>query len=271
VDESIESGNELIIDKTGPIPYYHQLKLFLVGQIESGRLTPQQRLPSESEFCNKYNISRTVVRQALKELKNEGFLTTEKGKGTFVAKPKIIEGLVQSLAGFYEDLKKRGYRVTSGIIGNEVTAATHTVALALKLKPEAPVIKISRLRMLNNEPSVFVTTYIPQVLCPGLLDEDLKNKSLYALLEEKYGYKIEKSHRYIGVSLANEYEAELLNIDVGAPLLELESVGYLQDGSPVEYFHSLHRGDRTKFEVELVRLQSIGQVKGNDGTNNGFN
>ncbi len=259
MDESVEIGDELVIDKTGPIPYYHQLKLFLVGQIESGRLTPRQRLPSESEFCERYNISRTVVRQAIKELKNDGFLTTEKGRGTFVAKPKIIEGLAQSLSGFYEDLEKRGYRVTSGIIGNEVAAASLSVALALKIKPDSPVIKISRLRKLNNEPSVFVTTYIPQVLCPGLRDEDLKNRSLYALLEKKYGYKIEKSHRYIGVSLANEYEAELLNIDVGAPLLELESIGYLQDGIPIEYFHSLHRGDRTKFEVELVRLQSIGQ------------
>ena len=166
MDESIGIGDEHVIDKTSPVPYYHQLKLFIVGQIESGRLIPQQRLSSESEFCERYNISRTVVRQAIKELKNDGFLTTEKGRGTFVAKPRIIEGLAQSLAGFYEDLEKRGYRVTSGIIGNEVSTASPSVAMALKIKPESPVIKISRLRKLNNEPSVFVTTYIPQILCP---------------------------------------------------------------------------------------------------------
>jgi len=64
-------------------------------------------------------------------------------------------------------------------------------------------------------------------------------------------------HRYIGVSLANEYEAGLLGIEVGSPLIELDSVSYMEDGRPLEYFHALHRGDRTKFEVNLVRLTRV--------------
>jgi len=243
------------IDKSSPVPYYHQLKVFLLNEIESGRLLPLQKIPSETELCERFDISRTVVRQAIKELQNEAYLTTEKGKGTFVSRPKIVGGLVQSLTGFYEDMARRGFTVSTDILVHEVQSVPPRAAEPLGIETGTPVIVISRLRRLNGEPSVYVTTYIPREICPGLISENLSNQSLYAVLEGKYGLQIHKGHRYIGVSLANEYEAGLLNIEVGSPLIELDSTSYLKDGRPLEYFHALHRGDRTKFEVELVRIK----------------
>jgi len=245
------------IKKHIPVPYYHQLKTYILGEIESGRWVPQQKLPSEAEFCDQLDISRTVVRQAIKELQNEGILTTEKGKGTFIAKPKIIEGFVQALAGFQEDMEQRGFRVTTQILKQELTPASRRVADELKVKVSTPVIMLSRLRRLNEEPSVYVTTYIPQELCPELLHASMENRSLYEFLWNTSNLEMHTGRRYIGVSLANEYEASLLEIEVGSPLLELDSVSYLKDGRPLEYFHALHRGDRTKFEVKLIRLKSI--------------
>jgi GntR family transcriptional regulator len=255
MDNEPVTKSPAFIDKSSPVPYYHQLKVFLLNEIESGRLIPQQKIPSETELCERFDISRTVVRQAIKELQNEGYLTTEKGKGTFVSRPKIVGGLVQSLTGFYEDMARRGFTVSTDILVQEVQNAVQRAAEPLGIETGTPVIVISRVRRLNGEPSVYVTTYIPQKICPALVDEDLQNQSLYALLEGKYGLEIHKGHRYIGVSLANEYEAGLLNIEVGSPLIELDSTSYLKDGRPLEYFHALHRGDRTKFEVELVRIK----------------
>ena len=97
--------------------------------------------------------------------------------------------------------------------------------------------------------------HLPEDICPDLVGEDLATQSLYTLLEEKYALQIHRGRRYIGVSLANEYEAGLLNIEVGSPLIELDSTSYLKDGRPLEYFHALHRGDRTRFEVELLRIK----------------
>jgi len=250
-------SREFQIDRESPVPYYHQLKLFLRSEIESGNFKPDQKLPSEAEFCEKFNISRTVVRQTIKELQNEGYLTTEKGKGTFISRPKIVEGFVQSLSGFYEEMVKRGFKVTTHILKQELNPASHRVAEQLKVEVHTPVVTISRLRKLNDEPSVYVTTYIPEGICPKLLHADLENKSLYTFLEQTCGLEIHKGHRFIGVSLANEYEASLLNIEVGSPLIELDSVSYLKDGRPLEYFHALHRGDRTKFEVDLVRFKYV--------------
>ncbi len=256
MSELVPLGEGYVIDKESPVPYYHQLKLYILSQIESGNWKAEQKLPSETEFCEKLDISRTVVRQAIKELQNQGYLTTEKGKGTFIAKPKITTGFVQNLIGFYEDFVKRGFKVTTQIIKQRLDPAPRRVSEALRIPVNAPVITLSRLRKLNDEPSVYVTTYIPQELCPQLLHEDMENKSLYAYLE-KCGLKIHTGHRYIGVSLANEYEAGLLGIEMGSPLIELDSVSYLEDGRPLEYFHALHRGDRTKFEVDLIKFEDL--------------
>jgi GntR family transcriptional regulator len=254
--------DDFYIDKNSPVPYYHQLKIYLTSEIEAGNWAPEQKLPSEAEFCNRFKISRTVVRQAIKELQNEGYLETEKGRGTFIARPKIIEGFVQSITGFYEEMAKRGYRITTHVLKQELSPASRTIAEALEVESGAPVITLSRLRKLNDEPSVYVTTYIPQGLCPELLKADLENKSLYDFLEHTgYGLKIHRGKRYISVSLANEYEASLLNMEVGAPLIELDSVTYLEDGRPLEYFHALHRGDRTRFEVNLIKLKASDQYR----------
>jgi GntR family transcriptional regulator len=241
------------IDRSSPVPYYHQLKVYILGEIEAGNWLPERKLPSESEICERFTVSRTVVRQAIRELENQGYLTTEKGIGTFIAKPKIIESFVQRLSGFYEDMAARGFRVTTRILKQELVAAPRTVAEALRVAVNTPVVTLGRIRMLNEEPSVYVNTYVPQEICPKLLRADLENKSLYAFLERECGLKIHKGHRYIGVSLANEYEASLLEVEAGSPLIELDSVSYLKDGRPFEYFHALHRGDRTRFEVELLR------------------
>ena len=97
------------IDFDSPIPYYIQLIEMLKEKINQDELKPGDQIPSEPELCEMYGISRTVVRQALKEMEYEGLIYRRKGKGTFVAEPKISESLVQKLTGelsekFYEQI-----------------------------------------------------------------------------------------------------------------------------------------------------------------------
>jgi GntR family transcriptional regulator len=80
-------------------------------------------------------------------------------------------------------------------------------------------------------------------------------------MERRYGLVITHGHRLIGAVAANEYEAGLLRIAKGAPLIQLDSVSFLGDGTPIEYYRALHRGDREQFSVELVRVQERGAVK----------
>lgn len=249
------------IDFNSNIPYYIQLIDVLKGQINSGGWQIGDQIPSEPDLCETYGVSRTVVRQALRELELEGLIIRRKGKGTFVAKPKISESLAQKLTGFYQDMVERGHQPVSQVLCQEVVPAGEKVASYLDIEPGTRVIDIKRVRSVNDEPIVLVTSYLPYELCPRLAETDLTNQSLYAFLENECGIMIAYGRRSIEAVAAKKDEAKLLHIAVGAPLILLDSVSYLEDDTPIEYYHAVHRGDRSRFEVELVRIKEVGRVR----------
>jgi GntR family transcriptional regulator len=248
------------IDRNSFIPLYIQVIDSISEYIENNHLSPGFQLPGEAELCRFYDVSRTVIRQALQELEYKGLIYREKGRGTFVAKPKIHESLFQELTGFYQDMVAKGHRPRSDVLKQEKVSANKKVAAYLGLEVNDPIIQIDRLRYVNHEPIVLVTTYLPYHLCPELLDVDLKNQSLYAYLEREHGIQIARGKRFLEAVIANQLEAELLKVDLGSPLILLNSVSYLLDGTPVEYFHALHRGDRSRFETELIRVRQPGEL-----------
>lgn len=242
------------INRSSAIPYYVQVRDTIQARIHAGVWQPGDQLPGEPELCRIFAVSRTVIRQALNDLVNKGFLIREKGKGTFVAQPKIRESLVQKLTGFYQDMVEQGHVPTAQILRQESIPASQKVASYLQISLGTPVITIERLRFVQEIPIQLVTTYIPFSLCPALLDEDLSHQSLYAFLEKTCGVFIARGRRSIEAVPANEHEARLLHVQRGAPLILLDSVSFSSDGNAVEYYHALHRGDRTRFEVELIRV-----------------
>src|SRR4030067_2931065 len=149
----------LVSDRTSPVPYSAQVKGLIRRRIERGEWPVGDQLPVESDLCRMFEVSRTVVRQALRDLSDEGIVARRKGQGTFVAEPKIGESLVQRLSGFYQDMTERGHAPVSQVLKQEVVRASAKVAGHLGLPREAPVIEVERLRFVNDEPIVLVTTY----------------------------------------------------------------------------------------------------------------
>jgi GntR family transcriptional regulator len=227
----------------------------LKEKVQRGTWVPGDQIPGEHDLCEMYRISRTVVRQALQELELEGVINRQRGKGTFVSLPKISEGIVQKLTGFYQDMVERGLRPGTKVLHRNVGPSTEKVARFLNINPGEKVIDILRLRFINEEPIQLVTTYVPFDVCPALASVDLTNRSLYEFLEKECGVVIAKGRRYVEAVLANDSEAELLGIERGAPLLMLDSISFSETGQPIEYYHALHRGDRSRFEVELVKVR----------------
>jgi len=254
--EQVKISKNNTIDHSSPLPYYFQLKELLVNEIKKGRLKREQQIPSEFKLCEQFRVSRTVVRQAIGSLVQNGYLNRVKGRGTFVTRPKITENLFQNLTGSYEDMIARGIKLITKVLEQTKQEADSEILERLKLKPEEPVIKIKRLRFIGSEPIALVTTYLPCKICPSLLGEDLTNQSLYGVLEEKYNLKIAHGHRSLEAVSADKQTALLLGVKVGTPLMLLNSISYLKDGRPIEYFSALHRGDRSKFVVSLIRVRN---------------
>lgn len=249
------------IDRDSYIPFYIQVINQLTEYIEENDFPPDHQLPGEAELCRTFDVSRTVIRHALQEMEYKGLIYREKGRGTFIAQPKIHESLFQELTGFYQDMVAKGYQPISDVLKQEKVKASPKFAGYLELSPGSPLIQIDRVRYINQVPIVYVTTYLPYHLCPKLLQVDLTERSLYAYLENEYGLQIARGKRFLDAVAANEFESDLLKVEVGAPLMLLDSVSYLEDGTPIEYYHALHRADRSRFEVELVRSNEPGELE----------
>ncbi len=243
------------IDFASHIPYYIQLMDILKDNVQQKTWLPGDQIPGEQDLCELYGISRTVVRQALRELELEGVIRRRKGKGTFIQETKISEGLIQKLTGFYQDMIERGLKPGTKVLHQNIVPSNEKVAGYLNVAVGEMVVDIQRLRFIDDEPIQLVTTYIPYDICPSLATVDLTNRSLYEYLEKESGIFLTKGRRTIEAVLATETEAALLGIDRGAPLLMLDSVSFSEDERPIEYYHAVHRGDRSRFEVELMRVR----------------
>ncbi|MGB8954369.1 MAG: GntR family transcriptional regulator [Tumebacillaceae bacterium] len=241
-----------MLNKNIPIPLYYQLKERLTQQIMGGDFQPGTLMPSERELSDRYGISRMTVRQALGEMVKEGLLLREQGKGTFVAEPKITQGLLR-LTSFSEDMQSRGLKPDSHVRAVYVQDTPPVVAAALGLAEKSQVIVLERVRLADQKPMAFEVTHVPVMLFPGLVQEDLHTSSLYTILEEKYGVKIKYARQSIEVGLSNRVESDCLGISIGSPVLKMERVTYDADEHSFEVVKSVYRGDRYKLHVELHR------------------
>ena len=109
------------IDRESPVPFYFQLAAMLEHEITAGRWKPGGQIPSEPDLCTAYGVSRSVVRQALQRLEQEGFIVRRKGHGTFVAEAQPRSWLLQSADGFFQDeVDRRGRRVDATSISMRI-------------------------------------------------------------------------------------------------------------------------------------------------------
>jgi GntR family transcriptional regulator len=253
------------IDKTSPVPYYYQLRQLLERSVTSRALAVGEQVPTEAALCERYEVSRTVVRQALSDLERQGLLIRVKGKGTFVAEPKLTELVAQSLTSLHEDLAARGQQLETKVLRLEVEPVSPHVAQMLRLPESERIVLLERLRLLNGEPLVVTTAHMPYSLCAPVLELDMSGRSLFETYERELGFKLHRGTRAIEARAAGRDIARHLGIPEGAPVLAFTGVTYLGDDRPIEYFVGIHRGDRSRFEVELFRPSGNREPGSTDG------
>jgi GntR family transcriptional regulator len=239
------------IHRGAPTPYYAQLASILRAQIGDGTYGPGDPLPAESELCATFGLSRTVVRQALDELVAEGLVQKERGRGSFVTKPKVADLVVQELRGFSDEMGARGHEIGTIILGQEITVVPQQFAADLGLRYGAKVVHIVRVRTANGDPLVKVDTYLPLPRFRRMATMDLEGRSLYEALEDGFGVRPKGGRRRIEAVVANRELADILGVEVGSPMLELTALTTDEDGIAFELFRAYYRGDRTSFEVRV--------------------
>jgi GntR family transcriptional regulator len=248
---AVEVRRLLKISFAGGAPAYVQIENGIADAIAATVLVPGDRLPAEHNLADDLDVSRMTLRHALERLEQRGLVTRRVGRGggTFVARPKIELDLT-TLAGFSEQLRRRGMAAGAEILSARRARAERRVARPLGLRSSASVYEIARLRTADREPIALEHSYLPASRFPGLLDLPL-DASLYDLLGEHYGNAPVEAVEKLEALAAGGEEATLLRIKVGSPLFQIERIAYDADGTPVEFAHDRFRGDRTRLVFGL--------------------
>ncbi len=232
------------INHNSDIAMYKQLTNIIISQIKEGELSPGDRLPSEAELVRKYNISRVTVRAALKNLEEDGILVRSQGKGTFVASPKSCYKADDHI-GFTRSCRLAGKHPKTSLLKSEMVYPSDNTKQFLRLGDEEQVIMTERLHFVDERPISIETNYYPKKL-EFILKEDLEG-SLFEMLEQKFHIFIEHSTRTLEVCYSTPYEAKLLEIKRGTPLLLFKDRLVDAAGNPLLFSKQVYCTENMEF------------------------
>lgn len=230
-------------------PLYYQLAEIIIEEIKEKNLQENDKILTEREYCEKYNLSRATVRQAIAYLEKKGYIYKIQGCGTFVSSRTMKQKLLKFYS-FTEEMKKQGKVPESKILSFKEIKADEKISKELKLNVDDKVFELIRLRIADGEAVMYEKTYLPAKKMPELSKKDLLKNPLYDILQSRYKLSFTKALERFSVLSADKKTADVLNISENSPLIKLQRWTYTGI-EIVEYTVSSVRGDRFEFEVEL--------------------
>jgi len=238
------------------IPLYHQLKSIILEKISCGQWKEGDKIPSELELINIYKVSRTTVRQALDDLVHQRILKRIQGKGTFVT-PFLSTRAEYRLAGFTRMMQSRGIKIHSKVINFKTVPAPNHVAKMLAVENSSAVIRLQRVRMIQEKALLIDVNYLPYIRFHAILEKDFSSDSLYALLMREFKTIPTRSSQVLSAIACPSKEAQLLQVKEGSPILQLEAIVYDQNDVAFDFATSYFRSDRYKYQVEVFQDRAI--------------
>lgn len=240
------------VDRYNQEKLYIQLTRIFLDHISSGKWQLNQRIPTETDLCREYGVSKITVRQAINNLASDGYLLKVQGKGTFVTSVTSVVGAVMRT------------RLTEEMFGKEVKVEKEILARGIAepppdirtyLKTDEAIYHILGRRKANSSPAYLDESFIPYVMLPGIETIELTNLSLYALLQEKATRKVFKVIQTIEVMTLPPGLAGHLDLREGQDVLAVHRLLLSSDDTPVGYTRFLGRTDRYKFQTEFERIK----------------
>ena len=231
-------------------PLHKKIEKDLLEKIKSGEYPLNEIIPTEMELSETYNVSRPTIRQAIQSLVNAGYLEKRRKRGTIVKKPKIEQEFARSIESFDSEIYRKGMFPKTKVLSFTKTNATHAIAKNLELNVGDQVYKLVRLRFAEDQPVVFVTSFIPYDLVPHLDGVDFSQHSLYKTFEQM-GHPVCSVRRKLEISNADETLSYLLDISENDPLFLFHTQGFTEKKTPIEYSIAKYRGDINHFIFEV--------------------
>lgn len=248
--DTVTIPNNSKFDAHSPIPLYHQVYTFIRQLILDENYASGNLLPPEIALAKNLNVSRHTIRQAMSLLVSEGLIERFSGKGTFISKKNprnqffLDKSFSQQMADLGMQTHAKVLELSHGVINKTTSVFFHK-------KLGAPYLKLTRLRFGDQDPIGLQTALVITENCPDLGKHDFSHQSLFHLLTTEYKLEISEIFHTVNAVLASEYQADLLQVEVGAPLLYEKSVTFLSDGEPIETTTSYFSAEKYEYSVRF--------------------
>jgi GntR family transcriptional regulator len=232
-------------------PLHIQIRESIRRQVRDGKLVDASgRLMTEAELGKHFGVSRITIRSAIQPLVDEGLLARQRGRGTFLQSNQP-ENWVGRLMGFSETIREAGYEPGARILHKGMTK-DHD-AKVRDLLQERAVWELRRVRLADDLPIAIEHASYPPDIGLELETRDLTSIVMYRVFETDLGLDIKEASQSIGAVLADAWNADLLGVEVGSPLLSMERLTVAADGRPLEFLRSVYLPDYFRFMIYLKR------------------
>lgn len=244
------------VDRNNPTPLYEQIKLILRDQIALGEIKPGKALPTESELCGRYGVSRITVIKALSDLTHEGLIHRVQGKGSIV-NPVPIKNAMDKILGFTETMRQNGLTPRSTVLSSETIEGNFELCslFQLPLSRRTRFARFKRLMFVNAIPAVLFTIVMREELGMKIREYDLENVSFYALYEKILGRRVSQNKTTLTPILATPEAIEFLGVEPNSPQFLFRGLSFAEGDVPVELSTGIFRGDMFQFSSTIYRLR----------------
>lgn len=243
------------------IPRHKQITQWLRNQINEGHYKADEKLPSENELCQKFDVSRVTVRKALQTLENEGLIYRSQGLGSFVCDDRPRQSFIQ-LTDFEEDMRRAGLTPSSQVIQFKPVPVTDQIAKLLDIDSGSTVIQLNRLRLGDNQPIAFDITWLPMFYGQLIEGYNLQDETIYGILEKDFDIPVEKGYFRIEAENASDDIAKHLDVSSGAALLLIDRLSLTVGEKPIYYQKRYYRSDRIVYELTAERESDAEDTNG---------
>jgi GntR family transcriptional regulator len=249
---SLQALRTIRLEKNSPIPVYAQIAQGLSAILRSGRLPAGAALPPERILCEAYAVSRMTLRQAMGLLEREGLIESQRGRGTFVAPPRL-QKQHREFRSFTEEIRQRGGKPETKLLSHTVAPPSSEAMEFFKLTKKQEVYLVKRLRLDRGTPLAIEEVEIAQSLTPQLQRFDLGKNSLYQILEEQYGLQPASSVEEIWAEIASKEQRTLLRLPKNTAVLTIARKVFADHGQAIEFTKSVYRADLYRAVVHSFR------------------
>lgn len=232
-------------------PRHEQISDWLREHIEQGTYDIDEKLPSEKELGEQFDVSRVTVRRALQTLESEDYIYRQQGLGSFVKERRAAQGLVR-LTDFAQDMAQAGLEASSEVVHHASETAPPEVAVHLDTE-ESKVMRLDRVRLGDGNPVAFDRTWLPMFYAQLLEGHDLEHETIYHILETEYDIPVLSGHYRITAANAAPAVAESLELEQGEALLLIERLSLTEGEKRIYFQRRYYRSDRVAYELELAR------------------